>query len=165
MAASLRGSAPQHEIFATVLTALRRTPRVLVVEDLHWADEATTDLVRFLARRIGTLPLLMIVSYRDTVPTLSPVLGDLVSTPGARRLQLAPLSRTAVAKLLDGHLLLDAADVHRRTAGNPFFISQIIDQPDAPLPESVRDAVIARTAGLAPDERHSIELLACARTG
>jgi hypothetical protein len=49
--------------------------------------------------------------------------------------------------LLDGHLL-DPADVHRRTAGNPFFVSQILDQPDAPLPESVRDAVIARTAGL-----------------
>ena len=55
--ASLREAAPQHEIFAVVLAALRATPRVLVVEDLHWADEATTDLVRFLARRIAALPL------------------------------------------------------------------------------------------------------------
>jgi len=54
--ASLRGSAAQHEIFAAVLDALRETPGVLVVEDLHWADEATTDLVRFLARRIDALP-------------------------------------------------------------------------------------------------------------
>jgi DNA-binding CsgD family transcriptional regulator/tetratricopeptide (TPR) repeat protein len=165
--ASLRGSAAQHEIFAAVLDALRETPRVLVVEDLHWADEATTDLVRFLARRIDALPLLMVVSCRDTVgadPVLSPVVGDLVSTPGVRRMQLTPLSRAAVAELLEGHLL-DPADVHQRTAGNPFFVSQIIDQPDAPLPESVRDAVIARTAGLSPEERHSIELLACAPDG
>ncbi len=86
---SLSGSAAQHEIFAAVLEALRATPRAPIVEDLHWADEATTDLVRFLARRIGALPLLMIVSYRDTGgadPRLSPVLGDLVSTPGARRI-------------------------------------------------------------------------------
>jgi hypothetical protein len=55
--------------------------------------------------------------------------------------------------------------VHRRTAGNPFFVSQILDQPDAPLPATVRDAVIARTAGLSPAERHSIELLACAPEG
>ena len=165
--ASLRGSAAQHEIFAAVLEALRETPRVLVVEDLHWADEATTDLVRFLARRIDALPLLMIVSCRDTVgadPVLSPVVGDLVSTPGVRRMQLTPLSRAAVAELLEGHLL-DPADVHQRTAGNPFFVSQILDQPDAPLPESVRDAVIARTAGLSPEERHRLELLACAPDG
>jgi len=167
VAAGLRDAAAQHEIFAAVLDALRETPRVLVVEDLHWADEATTDLVRFLARRIDALPLLMIVSCRDTVgadPALSPVVGDLVATPGVRRMQLTPLSRAAVAELLEGHQL-DPADVHRRTAGNPFFVSQILDQPDAPLPESVRDAVIARTAGLSPGERHSIELLACAPEG
>ena len=167
VSAGLRDAAAQHEIFAAVLDALRETPRVLVVEDLHWADEATTDLVRFLARRIDALPLLMIVSCRDTVgadPALSPVVGDLVATPGVRRMQLTPLSRAAVAELLEGHQL-DPADVHRRTAGNPFFVSQILDQPDAPLPESVRDAVIARTAGLSPGERHSIELLACAPEG
>ena len=64
-------------------------------------------------------------------------------------MQLTPLNgpRRRSPKLLDGHVL-DPADVHRRTAGNPFFVSQILDQPDAPLPESVRDAVIARTAGL-----------------
>ena len=46
-------------------------PRVLVVEDLHWADEATLDLVRFLARRIATLPLLLVLSYRDALaPTI-----------------------------------------------------------------------------------------------
>ena len=65
--ALLRGTAAQHEIFAAVLDALRSRPRVFVVEDLHWADEATLDLVRFLARRIAGLPLLLVLSYRDAV--------------------------------------------------------------------------------------------------
>jgi hypothetical protein len=162
--AALLSSAPaQYELFGAVLDALRSRPRVFVVEDLHWADEATLDLVRFLARRILTLPLLLVLSYRDTLSAdhpLSAVLGDLVSAPDAVRLQLAPLSAPAVATLLDGHGL-NADDVHRRTAGNPFFISQILAQPDSPLPASVRDAVLARVAGLAPPARHSLELLSC----
>ena len=159
----LRGTAAQHEIFAAALDALRTRPRVYVIEDLHWADEATLDLVRFLARRITTLPLLLVLSYRDTLTPdhpLSPVLGDLVTTPDAHRLQLTPLSRSAVAALLDGHGP-DPADVHRRTAGNPFYVSQILAQPDSPLPASVRDAVLARIAGLAPSARHALELLSC----
>src|SRR4051794_9444486 len=161
--ALLRGPAVQHEVFAAVLDALRARPRVFVVEDLHWGDEATLDLVRFLGRRIAGLPVLLVLSYRDALGVghpLSPVLGDLVATPDARRLQLAPLSRSAVAELLDGRGL-DPAVVHRRTAGNPFFISQILAQPESPLPESVRDAVLARIAGLAPSARHCLELLSC----
>jgi DNA-binding NarL/FixJ family response regulator len=163
VAALLGGSAAQHEIFAAVLDSLRSGPRVFIVEDLHWADEATLDLVRFLARRISALPLLVVLSFRDSLGAdhpFSPVLGDLVTLPDALRLQLAPLSRSAVAELLDGYGL-DAADVHRRTAGNPFFVSQILAQPDSPMPESVRDAVLARIAGLAPSARHSLELLSC----
>jgi DNA-binding CsgD family transcriptional regulator/tetratricopeptide (TPR) repeat protein len=162
--AVLRGAAAQHEIFHVVLDTLRERPRVLVVEDVHWGDEATLDLVRFLARRIARLPLLLVLSYRDDVGPghpLRPVLGDLVSSPDTRRMQLVPLSRGAVAALLDG-LPLDPAEVHRRTGGNPFFVSQILAQPDSPLPESVRDAVIARTAALAPSARRMLELLSCA---
>ncbi len=159
----LRSGAAQHEVFGAVLDALWSRPRVLVVEDLHWADEATLDLVRFLARRITGLPLLLVVTYRDALAVdspLGPVLGDLVATPDARRLQPAPLSPAAVAALVEGRGL-DAADVHRRTAGNPFFVSQIVAQPDSTLPGTVRDAVLARVAGLAPSARHSLELLSC----
>jgi DNA-binding CsgD family transcriptional regulator len=163
----LRGATAQHEIFAAVLDSLRARPHALVVEDLHWADEATLDLVRFLARRVAALPLLLVLSYRQAVGPEHPlrlVLGDLVSAPDARRLQLAPLSRAAVAELVGTHGL-DAADVHARTAGNPFFVSQILAQPGAPLPDSVRDAVVARTAGLAQPVRRALELLSCAPDG
>ena len=161
--AMLNGTAAQHEIFSAVLNALRSGPRVFVIEDLHWADEATLDLVRFLARRIDGLPLLLVLTYRDAFDVahpLGPVLGDLVSSPNATRLQVHPLSQSAVATMLDGHGP-DPASVHRRTAGNPFFVSQIIAQPASPLPESVRDAVLARIAGLAPSARYCLELLSC----
>src|SRR4051794_446379 len=164
---ALREAVAQHEIFAAVLEALRAPARALVVEDLHWGDEATLDLVRFLARRIAGLPLLLALSYRDALGPghpLRPVLGDLVATPDTRRLQLTPLSRAAVAELVGGHGL-DAADVHARTAGNPFFVSQIVAQPESPLPESVRDAVVARTAALASTESRALELLSCAPEG
>ena len=65
--ALLRGPAAQHEVFAAVLDALRARPRVFVVEDLHWGDEATLDLVRFLGRRIAGLPVLLVLSYRDAL--------------------------------------------------------------------------------------------------
>ncbi|MGD9987609.1 ATP-binding protein [Pseudonocardia sp.] len=159
----LRGATAQHEIFTAVLDALATRPHVLVVEDLHWADEATLDLVRFLARRIAALPLLLVVSYRTEVGAghpLGAVLGDLVTSPDSTRLQLTPLSRSAVLELV-ADLGLDAAHVHRRTAGNPFFVSQIVAQPDSPMPESVRDAVLARAAALDPSARHFLELLSC----
>lgn len=155
---------PPYELFAAVLEALRVRPRVLVVEDVHWADEATLDLVRFLARRIDALPLLMVLSYRDELGAdhpLTAVLGDLVSSPDAHRIQLAPLSRSAVAELLDGRGP-DPDDVHRRTGGNPFFVSQIVAQPNSPLPATVRDAVVARIVALVPEQRRCLELLACA---
>jgi DNA-binding CsgD family transcriptional regulator len=160
----LRDAAPQHEVFAAVLDALRARPRVLIVEDLHWADEATLDLIRFLARRVGTTPSLMVLSYRDALGPQHPlnaVLGDLVTAPESRRLQLTPLSVDAVARLLDGRGP-DPADVHRRTGGNAFFVSQIAADPGSPLPESVRDAVLARAATLLAPARRTLELLACA---
>jgi DNA-binding CsgD family transcriptional regulator/tetratricopeptide (TPR) repeat protein len=165
--AALREAVAQHEIFAAVLEALRGRARAFVIEDLHWGDEATLDLVLFLARRIAALPLLLVLSYRDAAGSthpLSPVLGDLVCAPDARRLQLTPLSRAAVAELV-GARGLDAAGVHARTAGNPFFVSQILAQPDSPLPETVRDAVVARTGVLAPPARRALELLSCAPDG
>ncbi|MBM2622060.1 AAA family ATPase [Actinoplanes sp. LDG1-06] len=167
VARALREATAQHEIFSAVLAELRGGPRALVVEDLHWGDEATLDLVRFLGRRISTLPLLLVLSYREPLGATDPlrsVLGDLGSGPDTERLQLAPLSRKAVAELIGGRRL-DPAHVHARTAGNPFYVSQILAQPDSPLPGSVRDAVIARTAGLSPPDRRALELLSCAPDG
>jgi AAA ATPase domain len=63
----LAEEAPQEVVFSTLLGRLLdvRVPTVLVVEDVHWADEATLDLLRFLARRLGAAPVLLLVTYRD----------------------------------------------------------------------------------------------------
>src|SRR3712207_7912768 len=75
---------------------------------------------------------------------------------------LFPTTTPCRSELAGGHGLRPA-DVHARTGGNPFFVSQILAQPDSPLPESVREAVVARTAALAPPVRRALELLSGGR--
>jgi len=139
-----------------IVTALARDvregrPVVIVLEDLHWADEATLDVVRLLARRIDALPALVLVTYRDD--ELGPehplriVLGELLRR-AAERMTLAPLSATAVAQLA-GSMAIDHADLHRRTGGNPFFVSEVL-AAGGDIPSTVRDAVLARAARLDP---------------
>ncbi|MFN8082525.1 MAG: hypothetical protein U0Q19_23465 [Kineosporiaceae bacterium] len=100
--------ATRHEVFvARLVTALRepglRAPFLLVVEDAHWADEATLDLIRHLARRIHTCRALVLVTYcpEDVITghPLRVVLGDAATAPGARRLDLPGPSRSAVGHL------------------------------------------------------------------
>jgi predicted ATPase len=77
--------------------------RVLVVEDLHWADDATLELLRFLGRRLARLRLLVVLTYRDEEVgpghPLRVLLGDLATVPGVDRLALRALSPAAVAAL------------------------------------------------------------------
>jgi predicted ATPase len=124
-----------------------------VLEDLHWADEATLDVLRLLARRIDALPALVLATYRDDeVDPRHPlriVLGELPSG-SATRLALAPLSAQGVAELA-GSVGVDHAELHRLTAGNPFYVTEVLAAADAEIPETVRDAVLARAARL--DER------------
>jgi predicted ATPase len=99
----LGSSAPPREIFSAVLEELRRRPPVIVVvEDLHWADAATLDLIVFLGRRIRQLPALLVLTYRDDelgpAHPLRIVLGDLATSPAVRRIpprRSRPHRRTA----------------------------------------------------------------------
>lgn len=127
---------------------------VLVIEDMHWADEATLDLLSFLARRIVDSPALILVTYRDedvaSDATLQMVLGRLATERVTRRIDLPPLSLGAVAELANG-TGFKAADLLKLTGGNPFFVTEVLGaSPDA-IPVSARDAVIARSARLSPD--------------
>jgi predicted ATPase len=104
---------------------LRRTPSVVILEDLHWADEATLDFLLLFGRRIEGVPVLAIATFRDDElersHPLRIVIGELPRAT-ATRLSLAPLSAEAVARLAEGHAL-DPARLHRQTAGNPFFVT------------------------------------------
>ena len=139
-----------HEVAAALLVELRgRGATVLVLEDLHWADEATLDVLALLAARIVSAPVLLLASYRDDeldrTHQLRLLLGELVRRPG--RMKLDALSRAAVAELAGPHGV-DPEELYRRTVGNPFFVTEVLAAGGEEVPESVRDAVLARAARL-----------------
>src|SRR5262249_31484030 len=151
-----RADAPREELFGALLRQVSAPGRlhVLVVEDAHWADEATIDMLRFLGRRIRDIPVLLLATYRNeglrATDPLRIVLGDLATGRGVRRIGLPPLSPGAVAVLADGSGL-DPAALYRLTGGNPFYVSQAIQAGMSEVPESARDAVLARAARLGSD--------------
>jgi tetratricopeptide (TPR) repeat protein len=161
----LREEAPREVLFPTLLERLRdtRVATVLVVEDVHWADEATLDLLRFLARRLGPSAVLVVVTYRDDeVGPLHPVrllAGDLASPALVRRLRLAPLSRQAVAVLTGPHGV-DPDALCETTGGNPFFVTEVLAAGHEAIPATVADAVLARAARLSPPARQVLDAAA-----
>ena len=140
-----------------------RGPTIVVLEDLHWADEATLDVVRLLGRRVARLPALVIATYRDDElgpdHPLRTVLGDLRE---AHRVAVEPLSPGAVGRLAAAHSV-DGAGLHARTGGNAFFVTEVLAQSGAGTPGSVRDAVLARATRLRGPARRLLEAVAVAR--
>jgi DNA-binding CsgD family transcriptional regulator/tetratricopeptide (TPR) repeat protein len=147
------------EVAASLLDELAQGS-IVVVEDLHWADEATLDVVRILARRIARGRGLAVVTYRDDEAgpghPLRTLLGDLASAPAVERLGVPPLSREAVRKLARGHGI-DGDVVYDRTGGNAFFVTELLAAGADSLPATVRDAVIARTSRLPEPARALLE--------
>ena len=118
----------------------------MVLEDLHWADEATLDSVRFIGRRIQRTRSLILATYRDDeiAPShlLRAVLGELTGRHSAR-IRVPPLSLAAVEQLARG-TTRDPQLVYDVTSGNPFFVRELLAAPTDTVPETVRDAVLAR---------------------
>jgi DNA-binding CsgD family transcriptional regulator/tetratricopeptide (TPR) repeat protein len=160
------GVARPHEVAAALTRVLRApAPTVLVLEDLHWADEATLDVLRLLARRVETVPVLLLASYRDDEldrdHPLRIVLGELARVEHLRRLGLLPLSPQAVAELAEPQGV-DADELYRRTGGNPFFVAEVLASGPGDMPQTVRDAVLARAARLTPKARRVLDAVAVA---
>jgi predicted ATPase len=136
-------------VFAAALDDLQRgrPPALLVIEDAHWADEATLDFLRFIGRRIVRLPALLVITFRDdeTGPThpLRRVTGELPSGV-TRRVRLRPLSPVAV-KTLAREAGRAESELHAITGGNPFFVTELLAAGDeeGEVPVTVRDAVLA----------------------
>ncbi len=167
--------AQRTDVFARLLAALKeppgRAPYLLVVEDAHWADEATLDLIRHLARRVHTCRALVMVSYRSEDTSagdgLRILLGDTASATGVRRIDLAPLSSQAVARLAEEYAApegepIDPEALHRATGGNAFFVTEALSSGSTQLPPSVRDAVLARVARLGETGQRALEVVALA---
>jgi DNA-binding CsgD family transcriptional regulator len=160
-----RANAPREQLFGALLRQLNAPDRltVAVIEDMHWADEATVDLLRFVGRRLRGGRVLVLATYRDDSLTARDpwrrAVGELSSHRSTRRISLAPLSLTAVATLAAGSGL-DPAELHRLTGGNPFFVTEVLRSGVTEVPESARDAVLARAARLSDPAREVLDVAA-----
>ena len=164
---SLRG--PIHEgdrphVLGAVLDLLSRTPRptILIIEDAHWADEATLDAIRFLGRRMARTNGVLVLTYRDGEVDddhpLRGVIGD-IPVQSVARIQLRGLSLTAVSSLVGG-LGLEPSDVLAATRGNPFLVSEMASGADHGIPASLNDSVMARVRKLSIGAQEMLKTLA-----
>jgi DNA-binding CsgD family transcriptional regulator/GTPase SAR1 family protein len=162
---ALGSSDHPYEIFAAVFEELATQPSVLVIDDLHWADQATVDLLRFVLRRIRRTQSIVVVTVRDdeiasTHPTRS-LLGDVARSPSATSIALPPLSVGAITQLAHDRPV-DPVWLHRITGGNAFFVVEMLDHRGDDLPTTVRDAILARTVDLDIAAWDLLHLLAAA---
>lgn len=162
----LKTGAERQVLYRALLSTLAdgKGPFVLVWEDLHWADFATLDLLRYLGRRIPLLPVLMVLTFRDNETGEDhPFRKAIADLPEANltAIPLPPLSAKAVGQLarragLPGDRLFQA------TSGNPFQVSEMLAAKagaGSGLPGSVREAVAARQSRLDPAARDFLELI------
>ena len=165
-------------------------PLAVFLDDLQWADDATLDLLPALARSLDAEPMLIVAAYRsDDVPRGHPIRrlrAELRRDRRLREIALEPFDAAATAALLEEVLSAAVAPplrdaIHDRTDGVPFFVTELAlalaaserlrDGPagleltagsDLPLPDSIRDAVLLRAAGLSEDARTAIAVAAVA---
>jgi DNA-binding CsgD family transcriptional regulator/tetratricopeptide (TPR) repeat protein len=154
---------PREELFSRLFERLSppNPVSIVILEDLHWADEATLDFVRFLGRRIQRTRCLLIATYRDDelAPThlLRGVLGEVTGQHTAR-IPVSALSFSAVEQLTQG-TRRTAQQVYQVTGGNPFFVRELLSAPTDAVPQTVRDAVLARLMQCSPTAREVAELV------
>ena len=156
-------AASREHLFPDTLARLSppNPPCIVVLEDLHWADELTLDFVRYTGRRVQHTRCLLIATYRDDELSVShplrTVLGELTAVH-VSRIRLATLSLCAVTQLThgSGH---DSQHVYDITGGNPFFVREVLAAPSNTVPETVRDAVLSRLAQCPPEARKLAELV------
>jgi len=137
-----------------------RGPSVLVIEDLHWADDATLDFVRFLGRRIASTHILLVITARtdrsEGQARVRRALGE-IPAGNIHRIEVPLLSETAVLSLAEA-AGRDGGAIYRATAGNAFFVTELLaGEKDSLLPISVRDAVLARAEQLSPGARSMLD--------
>lgn len=161
LASLLDREAPRAMLFSAFLDELAAGPQptIAVFEDVHWADEATLDLIKFLGRRIHRVNALFIVTYRDDEVgprhPLRVVIGDLPAA-AVTRLLVPPLSEAAVLTLAR-RAGREATGLYDATGGNPFFVTEVLAAGDPSVPPTVRDAVLARASRLSRPARQTLE--------
>ena len=153
-------------LFSEIVSRLKGTirPTMLIIEDVHWADESTLDLIRFLGRRVGDTSAVVMCTFRAEETgaghPLRIVLGDLATSDSTKRLEVAPLTVDAV-KEIAGDSTVDVERLHRTTGGNAFYVTEVL-VAGTDIPSSVQDAVLARVGRLDNAARRVVEAVAIA---
>lgn len=166
VAADVRRGAGRASVYSGMLDLLKNDKVVLVIEDLHWADDATLGMVRYLGRRIASTGSRLIVTYRPEELDFSPLLRLVVADLGsaASRIDLPGLSVAGVETLVQG-LGLDPKVVHDATLGNPFFVEEVARHPDMELPPNIQNAVLANAGRLPEDTLDFLRTVALSPDG
>lgn len=185
--ASAAGSsaAGQGRLFELTLALIARLsaarPLVIGLEDLHWGDPATRDLLAFLARNLRVDRVLIVGTYRtDDLVRGHPLLlrlAELSRLPNVRRIELRPLDFEEQRRQLTGILGRQPARglverIHARAQGNPFFAEELLAgdtgmserSPTDFVPRSLRDILIARVAALGPEAQRVLGVASVAGT-
>ena len=169
-AASIQAALFEH-LLAALGRLARDRPLVLVLEDLHWADGSTRDLVRYLARNIRSVRVVLLLTYRSDDlhrrHPLRPVLADLERL-GAERIRLTPFDRDEVAAQVSAILgrttdRTTAERIQGRSDGNAFFVEELLAagaEGDAPLPETVGEVIASRVARLGVTTQATLRIAA-----
>ncbi len=150
-------------VMEVLLDLLSRSLRatVLVVEDTHWADEATLDVIKYLGRRISGTNGLLVLTYRDGEVDydhpLRQVIGDLAQQDLVR-IRLGGLSAEAIALMVED-TDLDSDEVLSLTDGNPLFVTEVAVSGVEGVPSSVQDSVLARAGRLSSGARRVLDLV------
>lgn len=152
-------------LFSDALAVFETPSRatVIVIEDLHWADDATLDLVRFMGRRIASTHILLLLTARNDdsegQKRLRRALSD-IPPAHLHRIDVPLLSEAAVTQLAGGSGQ-DSGAIYRASAGNAFFVTELLRSgTNHDLPQSVRDAILARVERLSPDTRSALHTVA-----
>lgn len=162
----LENGATPSIIFGSFFQAIskRLKPTILIIEDVHWADHASLDLLKYVARRISFVPCLLCLSYRDDEVAHDHPLNSVLSLmPSAHtvRVHLEQLSQGAVTKL-SKKSTYDPEILYKITGGNPFFIAELLANNDYNhhvIPASIRDAVSSRVQHLTHSESELMQVL------
>jgi DNA-binding CsgD family transcriptional regulator/tetratricopeptide (TPR) repeat protein len=173
------GGLDQLQVFdavrALLLGRAERSPVLLILEDLHWADRSSRDLLAFLARTLRSGRITLVASYRaDELHRrhpLRPLLAELVRLPEVERIELAPFSQAELAEFLEAitraPLRADQVKrIHARSEGNPFYAEQLLaagpSDPEAELPPTLTDVLLARLQTLTEPAQQILRVAAVA---
>jgi DNA-binding CsgD family transcriptional regulator/tetratricopeptide (TPR) repeat protein len=148
------------ELFRAILAALTEQPTIVLIEDLHWVDDATADFLLYVGRRLDSVPAMLIATYRDdeirSNVRLTRLVGELTRLGVARRVAVCSLTESGVASVVAGSGL-DAPEVFAQTSGNPFFVAECLAAGSS-KPGTVGDVVLGRAARLSAAGRRVLDI-------